>query len=139
MGGLADQSAPANEGFVGWKVLTIPPSLVDTIQTNTLSHFLDLQEDEAGIPVAITVVLGQESDGLLLLAMGDLPTGGLGNEPDGTDDNNTGKALQDERNTPRVVVVDVVAAVGDSRSGDRTTEPAAVVETYPVQQLLAHF
>lgn len=83
------------------------------------------------------MVLGEESDGLLLLAVGYLPTGRFGNEPDGTDDNNTGKALQDERNTPREVVVDVVAAVGDGCSGDGTTEPAAVVETYSVKQLLA--
>lgn len=83
------------------------------------------------------MVLGQERDGLLLLAVGDLPTGRFGNEPDGADDNNTGKALQDEGNTPREVVVDVVAAVGDGCSGDGTTEPAAVVETYSVKHLIA--
>lgn len=118
------------------KALTIPPSLVDAIQTNTLSHFLDLQEDQAGIAVAITVVPGQESDSGLFLAVGYLPTGGLGNEPDGADDDHTGKALQDKRNTPREVAVDEVAAVGNGRSGNGTTEPAAVVETYSVKQLL---
>jgi hypothetical protein len=44
MGGLTDQSVPAMK-VCRMEVLTIPPSLVDTIQTNTLPHFLDLQED----------------------------------------------------------------------------------------------
>lgn len=110
-------------------IRTIPPPLINTINANTLLHFLNLQSDQTSIRVSVSVVLCQESYSLLLSALGKEPTRRLGDKPDKEDDHDTGEALEDEGNAPLVVRVDVVGTVGNSSGGNTATKPTAVVET----------
>lgn len=109
--------------------LTVPPSLVNTVNADTLLHLFDFQTDETSVRVAVTVELDQEGNGLLLAALGEEPTGRLGNEPHSENDDNTGKALADEGNAPLPVGAHEVGAVGDQSGGNAASEPTAVVET----------
>lgn len=112
--------------------LTIPPSLVDTIDANTLFHLFDFKTDQTGIGISIAVILNQERDSFLVPALGHQPSRRLGDEPNGENNDQTGEALADEWNTPLVVVADKVGSVCDRSCGNRTTIPTAVVETYSV-------
>lgn len=107
----------------------IPPDLVDTVGLDTLPHLLSLEQDELGVGVAVAVVLDKEGNSLSLAVVGEEETGRLGEEEDGTHDDNTGESLEDQGNTPRPVALDKVAAVGNAGSGNGTSEPTAVVET----------
>jgi hypothetical protein len=110
--------------------LTVPPSLVNTVNTDSLLHFLNLQTDQASIGITVAVIFDQEGKGLVLPTLSEEPTGRLGDKPDCENDQNTREALQDERDTPLVVVADIVCAVGDRSGGDTASEPTAVVEAY---------
>ena len=64
------------------RVLTIPPSLVNTVLPDALSHFGNLELNKLASRVAITVILYQELVRLLVLAVGEEVSGRLGNEKD---------------------------------------------------------
>ena len=76
--------------------------------------------------------LSQERRGLFLPALCQKPTGRLGDEPDKANDEDAGEALADERDTPLVVVANIVGSVGDGCGGDTASKPAAVIETCKV-------
>ncbi len=106
----------------------VPPNLVDAVGADTGAHLLDLKADKSRVGVAVAVVLDQELEGLVLTAVGDVPAGRLRNEENTTHDDQAGKSLEDQRQTPAVVALDVVAAVCDDGSRNGTTEPTAVVK-----------
>lgn len=114
---------------IGIPKLTVPPSLVDTINPNTFLHLLDLKADQSCIGVTVAMIFDQESDSLFVTAVGHEPTRGLRNKPNRYNDNDTGKALADERNAPLVVAVDLFATKCDHSSGNGATIPTTVVET----------
>lgn len=109
---------------------TVPPSLVDTINSDAFLHLLNLQTNKTRIGIPIAVILGKEGCGLFFSSLSDEPSGRLRDEPHGKYDTDTCKALADERNAPLVIGVDLIRAVGNSRSGNGTSKPTAVVETY---------
>lgn len=109
--------------------LTIPPSLINTINADPLFHFLDLKTNQASVGVSVSVILNQESKGFIVATLGEEPTGRLWDEPHEEDDEDTGEALQDEGNTPLVVVADMVCSVSNRSSGDTASEPTTVIET----------
>lgn len=108
--------------------LTVPPSLIDTVNANTLLHLFNLKANKTGIRVSITVVFDQESACFFLAALCKQPTGRLGNEPHEENDHDTSKALADKWNAPLIVIAYKVRTVGNRSSGDTTTEPTAVIK-----------
>lgn len=72
---------------------------------------------------------GQEGTSILVTASSHQPTGRLGQEPDGGDDDHGRSSLEDEGETPGEIAVDLGAAESDTGGRDGSSEPAAVVET----------
>jgi hypothetical protein len=114
--------------------LTIPPSLVNTIDANTFFHLLNFKTYQTGIGISIAVILHQKRDCLLVPTLGHEPSRRLGDEPNGDNNDHTGKALADKWNTPLVVVADKVGSVCDRSCGNGAAKPATVVETYSEDQ-----
>ena len=106
----------------------IPPALVGTVELDRFLELLPLELDNWVALDTITMVLGQESLGLGIAAVGQEPTRRLWKQENGEDDNASWDALQGERKTPRQVVSDLGRSEGDCGSGDASTEPTAVVE-----------
>lgn len=108
--------------------LTVPPSLIDTVNANTFLHLFNLKANETSIRVSITVILDQESVCFFLAALCKQPTGRLGDKPHEENDQDTSKALADEWNAPLIVITYKIRTVGNPGSGDTTTEPTAVIK-----------
>jgi hypothetical protein len=110
--------------------LTVPPTLVDTILRDVLLHLHHLERDEIVVPLPVTVVLDEGIDGVLLASVGHEVSRGFRDEEHGAHDDDARKGLEDERELPREVAVDVVGAEGDGGGGDGAAEPTTVVETF---------
>lgn len=111
------------------KGLTVPPSLIGAVLSDTLSKLADFQLDELGVTVSGTVVLDQKLDSLVAPAVGHEESRRFRDEEHREHHANARKGLQDDGNPPRQVVIDVAAAEGRCRRGNAAAEPPAVVET----------
>lgn len=107
----------------------VPPALVSTVERDTLLEFNPFEFDNGVVGVARTVEADQEVAGIVVTAGSHQPTGRLGQEPDGQDDDHGRSSLEDEGKTPGEVAVDLSAAEGDTGGRDGSSEPTAVVET----------
>ncbi len=94
----------------------IIPALVRGIEFDGLFEFVPFEFDDWVVLNTVTVVLGQESLGLCVTAVGEEPARGLGQEPDGEDNDTGGEALEDERKTPLEIAVNLLGTEGNSRS-----------------------
>lgn len=101
----------------------VVPALVSTVNGDSLLEFLPLELDERVVRIATTVEAGQESTGLLVALVSEKPARGLRKEPDATDDDEGRNTLEDERETPGEIRLDLLGAKGDAGSGDRSSEP----------------
>lgn len=72
--------------------------------------------------------VAKDRETLLFLAVGNIPTGGLGHEPDKRDLDQTGGSLNNGGNTPCPVVADVIGAVGKPSGNDGTRVPGRVID-----------
>lgn len=50
---------------------TVPPSLVNTVLSDTLPHLGDFELDQFAVGIAVTVVLDQEFVGLFVFTVGE--------------------------------------------------------------------
>jgi len=75
------------------------------------------------------MVLDEKGDSFLLATLSKEPTRRFGNKPDEDNDQNTSEALKDERNSPLVVVADIVCSVSNRSGGNTASKPTTVVET----------
>jgi len=119
--------------FVLSETLTVPGLLVNSVQADTLAHFLNFEHHKARLAAAITMVCPEEVDSLCLASVGEQPSGRLRDEPDRAHNDDAGEALHGQGDLPRQVALDLVAAKGDRGGGNGTTKPSAVVETYKVK------
>ena len=103
----------------------VPPALVDAVKRDGVLHLLVLELDEGRVGVAVAVEADEESERLLVAAVGHEVPGRLGDDEDQEHDNDRADSLEDNRDLPLEVAAHVRAAEGDSRSRDRTTEPTA--------------
>ena len=83
--------------------LTVPPSLVNTVQSDTFPHLTNLELDKLACWVSISVILDQEFVGLLVFTVGEQESGRLGDEKDSDHDDGTGESLEDQGDLPRQV------------------------------------
>jgi hypothetical protein len=93
-------------------------------------HLFDLKEYKSRVGVTVAMELDQEVDSLSVATVGHEITWRLWQEEDGGNDNDTGKSLKDKRNSPLIIGIEEVGTIGDDGSGNRATEPTAVIETY---------
>lgn len=105
----------------------IPPALVGTVHVEELLVLEELQLDPRRVRIAVAVVLGEDSLGLLLLVVHVEPSGGFGEEH-GEDADETGEeGLEPGDESPRVITADVETASGSTGRDDGTREPQGVV------------
>jgi hypothetical protein len=83
-----------------------------TLETESLLDFLSLEQDEGvpGVAALKSVVLGEHMDGLVLLALGDEPTRGLGDEEEDDDLENGHESHHRGGDTPCSRSVDTESA-----------------------------
>ena len=84
--------------------------------------------DEQRVPVALGVVLDQDGAGLLVAVLGHEVARRLGEQEDGADLEDRGADLEQRRDTPRPVALDVGGAEGDGRGENLADEVGRVEE-----------
>ena len=117
--------------FVGLvETAEVPPGnlLIIELLTDALLDLLNLQQNQARVAVAVSVVLDQEINGLFLLAVGKEIPRRLGDEVNRTEHYEACETLADKRYPPRPVALDVLAPESNTSRGDRAAEPTTVVE-----------
>ena len=115
-------------------VTTSLDQLLPAVTLELLLHldgFLDLavlELDQLVLLVAAGVVVSENLESLLVLALGDQVTGRLRDEPDGNHLEDGRNGLTDRRDTPCPAVVDLEGAVGQPGGNDTAEVPRAVVD-----------
>lgn len=134
--------------------LTVPPLDIFPDLSDTLVELCNFELDKFCVDVSSAMVLGQELVGLVLSTIRHEPPGRLGDEEDRDDDDGGSECLKNKRDSPRVVAVEIVGAIGDCGRGSEdqswkeyhevkqhlhgSSKPATVVQTgassFPVRR-----
>lgn len=107
----------------------IPETLVGTVGGDRGNHLLVLELNERSVGVTLSVVAGKDGTGLLVAAVSNQPTGGLGHNEDTSHDEDGGDQLSPEGNPPGSVTLNAVGTVRHPGGDDETDEPESVVST----------
>lgn len=102
-----------------------PASLFQLLlNSDGLLDFLEFQLNQFVVGIALSVNMSEDGKCLLVLALGHVPTGRLGDEPDGADLDKRGQSLDDGGNTPSPLAVDSVGAVCEPGGDNGSDIPA---------------
>ena len=98
------------------------------LEADGLLDLLVLELHQRVVDVAVGVVLSENLQGLLGPLLGEQPTRRLGNPEDEHELDDGGEGLDQSRNSPRPVVVNVLCAERDPRADQGANVPQAVVD-----------
>ena len=102
-----------------------PTSLLQLLlNSDGLLDFLELQLHHLVVDVSLSVDMGKDGQSLLVLALGHVETGRFGNKPHTGDLDERRHSLDDGRNAPGPLAVDVVGAICEPGGDDRSDIPA---------------
>jgi len=109
------------------------PELRDTLgklglEGNSLLDLLEFEKDKLVLGVSTTVVLGEDSESLLVAIDGDQPTWGFWDPENERNHDNSWSSLEDGWNSPRPVVLNAVGTIGGPGGNNRSDVPGGVVE-----------
>jgi len=97
-------------------------------EADGLLDLLVLELDQRVVDVAVSVVLSENLKGLLGPLLGEQPTRRFGDPEDEHELDDGGESLDQSRDSPRPVVVNVLSAERDPRANQGTDIPQAVVD-----------
>lgn len=109
------------------------PELRDTLgelglEGNGLLNLLEFVLDELVLAVAVSVVLGENGESLLVAVDGDQPTWGFWDPEDEADHDKSWSGLEDRWNSPRPGALNSEGSVGGPGGDNGTDVPGGVVE-----------
>jgi len=103
-------------------------ALVLLLELDGVDDFLHFEDDDFVVHVAVGVGVGDDVVRLFLLAVGDEPARGFGDEVDGAELDHRGESLHDGGDSPCPVAGDLESAESQPGGDDGTSVPHGVVD-----------
>lgn len=98
------------------------------LEPEGLLDLVELELDGGMVGVAVCVILGEDGQGLVVLILGHQVTRRFGHPEDEEELDHRGKGLEEGRNTPGPVALEVIGAKADPGDNQGTDVPQAVVD-----------